>query len=89
MRFARSWATRKGTGVASVDLDAIQNAKIDLSTAEGRMAHLGDVSKAAPDSKLHKANKWARGAKEVHVEGEIPADKVNYGNNTKKYTCRG
>ena len=41
------------------------------------------------DSKLHKANKWARGAKEVLVEGEIPADKVNYGNNTKKYTCRG
>ena len=87
--FARSWATREGTGVASVDLDAIQNAKIDLSTAEGRMAYLGDVSKAAPGSDIHNANKWARGAKEVLVEGEIPADKVNYGNNTKNYTCKG
>lgn len=50
------WVARKRIGVASVDLDAIQNAKIDLSTAEGRMAHLGDVSKAAPKSDLHQAN---------------------------------
>ena len=53
------------------------------------MAYLGDVSKAAPGSDIHNANKWARGAKEVLVEGEIPADKVNYGNNTKNYTCKG
>ena len=47
------------------------------------MVHLGDVSKAAPKSDLHKANGWARGAKEVLVEGEIPCDKI------KSYTCRG
>ena len=76
--FARSWAAKKGTGVASIDLDTIHNTKIDLSTAEGRIAHLGDASKAAQGSDLYRANKWARGAKEVLVEGEIPANKVNY-----------
>ena len=82
-RFANKWASNKRTAVVSVDLDSIQNTKIDLSTAEGRMAHLGDITKAAPGSELHQANQWARGAKEVLVEGEIPCDKI------KSYTCRG
>lgn len=32
---------------------------------------------------------FARGEKEVLVEGEIPADKVNYGKNANKYTSKG
>ena len=69
---------KKRTGVASINLDTIHNTKLDLSTAEGRIAHLGDASKAAKGTDLHKANKWAKGASEVLVEGEIPANKVHY-----------
>ena len=46
--FAERWAANSGTSVVSVDLDAIHNAKIDLSTPEGRIAHLGDAGSAAP-----------------------------------------
>lgn len=74
--FAERWARKSGTEVAEIDLDKLNNSKLDLSTAEGRLEHLGDVSRAAPGSDLHKANKYAKGAKELLVEGTIPNEAV-------------
>lgn len=70
--FAERWARKSGNDVVEIDLDKVHGAKLDLTTADGRKAHLGDVSKAAPGSDLHKVNKWAKGAKELLVEGAIP-----------------
>ncbi len=75
-RFATRWATRNGTGVASIDLDTIQNRIIDLSTSEGRIAYLGDASRVSLDSDIHVANSMARGAKEVLVEGPVSNNKL-------------
>ena len=52
------------------------NRIIDLSTPEGRIAHLGDAGKEAPDTPVHTANKYAKEAKEVLVEGEVPNSKI-------------
>lgn len=62
-----------------IDLDAINNAKFDLSTADGRIAYLGDVTKAKPGSDIHTANRLAKNAKEVLVEGRIPNEKIGKG----------
>ena len=43
------------------------------------IAHLGDAGSAAPESAIHRANKMAKGAKEVLVEVEIPNKKTNTG----------
>jgi len=74
--FAERWAKKAGTEVAEIDLDKLNNNKLDLSTADGRLQHLGDVSKAAVGSDLHRANKYAKGAKELLVEDTIPNDAV-------------
>ena len=86
-KFAERWAVRNNTGVTCVDLDAIHNTKIDLSTAEGRIAHLGDASREAAGSPIHKANKMAKGAREVLVEGEIPNEKIGKGGGSDKIWC--
>ena len=44
-----------------------------------RIAHLGDASKAVPGDAVHSANKMAKGAKEVLVEGEVPNKNINKG----------
>ena len=89
-RFANRWAEKSNTGVVSVGLDTIQNTKIDLSTAEGRIANIGDAGKAAPGSPVHQANKWAKGADEVLVEGKIPNSKIGNGKGADAIKrCRG
>ena len=65
------------------------NRIIDLSTPEGRIAHLGDASKTVPDTRVHKANKYAKEAKEVLVEGEVPNSKIKKGGSTGKVPCGG
>jgi RHS repeat-associated protein len=70
-KFAEGWAKRAGTEVAEIDLDLVHNKKLDLTTPEGRKLHLGDASKAAEGSDVWKANKYAKGAKELLVEGTI------------------
>lgn len=79
---AENWATRSGTDVVEVDLDQVSNRKIDLSTGEGRTSNLGDVTKAPPGSDLHTANRQARGAQELLVEGPIDQKAV-----VKRYKC--
>lgn len=76
-KMAENWARRNGMDVAEIDLDKVPNNKLDLSTADGRLQHLGDVSRAAPGTDLHQANKLAKGAKELLVEGKIPQDAIN------------
>lgn len=70
--FAERWARKSGNDVVEIDLDQLHNNKLDLTTADGRKTHLGDVSRATPGDDLHKVNKWAKGAKELLVEGAIP-----------------
>jgi len=65
------------------------NRIIDLSTPEGRIAHLGDAGKEAPDTPVHTANKYAKEAKEVLVEGEVPNSKIKKGGSTGKVPCCG
>ena len=60
-----------------------------MSTPEGRISHLGDAGKAAPDTPAHKANKFAKIAKEVLVEGEVPNSKIKKGGSTGKVPCGG
>jgi RHS repeat-associated protein len=74
--FAERWARKAGTEVGEIDLDKLNNTKLDLSTPEGRLQHLGDVSRAPVGSDLHKANKYAKGAKELLVEDTIANDAV-------------
>ncbi|MFK7031637.1 hypothetical protein V3471_11065 [Flavobacterium oreochromis] len=69
-KFAEKWAKNSGTDVVEIDLDKVSNNKLDLSTAEGRKIHLGDVSNN-PTDELRKVNKWAKGAEELLIEGEI------------------
>ena len=73
---AESWARQHGTQVAEIDLDRVSSPVLDLSTGTGRTTHLGDASSALPNSDLFRANKYARGAKEMLVEGEIPREAV-------------
>jgi RHS repeat-associated protein len=75
-RFAERWARDASTEVGEIDLDKLNNTKLDLSTAEGRLQHLGDVSRAPVGSDLHRANKYARGAKEMLIEGTVPNEAV-------------
>lgn len=75
-RLAENWARKSSTEVIEIDLDKVTSPVLDLSTSDGRLAHLGDVSSAAPGSDLHRANKFARGAKEMLVDGQIPGDAV-------------
>ena len=88
-RFTKNWTKNNGTAVVSVDLDTIHNPKIDLSTSEGRIAYLGDESKAVPDTPVHTANKFTKGAKEVLVEGEASNSKIKKGGSTGKVPCCG
>ncbi|PSL44354.1 RHS repeat-associated protein [Chitinophaga niastensis] len=74
--FAERWARKAGTEVGEIDLDKLNNTKLDLSTTEGRLEHLGDVSRAPVGSDLHKANKYAKGAKELLVEGTMANEAV-------------
>ncbi|WP_212002634.1 DUF6531 domain-containing protein [Chitinophaga sp. HK235] len=74
--FAERWARKSGTQVVEVDMDKVNNTKLDLTTAEGRVEHLGDASKAPKGSDLHNVNKWAKGAKELLVEGTTPQEAV-------------
>ncbi len=60
-----------------------------MSTAEGRITYLGDASKAAPNTPIHTANKFAKGASEVLVEGEIPYEKIRRGEGSGKLWCPG
>ncbi|MBC9930510.1 RHS repeat-associated core domain-containing protein [Chitinophaga qingshengii] len=80
-KFAERWARKSGTEVAEIDLDKVNNTKLDLTTPEGRLEHLGDASRAAPGSDIHKANKWAKNAAELLVDGSIEQDAV-----VKRYT---
>lgn len=75
-KFANRWASKSGTSVVSVDLDELHNRKIDLSTPEGRITHLGDASRVPKGHSIHTANKWAKGASEVLVEGGIPGSAI-------------
>ncbi|MEL6852045.1 MAG: hypothetical protein AAFP92_26300, partial [Bacteroidota bacterium] len=54
-----------------IDLDKVDNNKLDLSTGEGRIKHLGNAGDARASESLKKANKFAKGADELLVEGEI------------------
>jgi RHS repeat-associated protein len=69
-KFAERWAKKSVTDVVEIDLDKVANNKIDLSTADGRKLHLGDVSNN-PTDELRKVNKFAKGAEELLVEGEV------------------
>jgi len=88
-KFANRWAIKNNTAVVSVDLDTIQNEIIDLSTAEGRIAHLGNAGIAPQGSDIVKANKFAKGAEEVLIEGKVPNNKIIKGEGISKLNCRG
>jgi shikimate kinase len=74
-KFAEKWAKKSGTDVVEIDLDKVSNTKLDLNTPEGRKIHLGDVSNN-PTEELRKVNKYAKGAKELLVEGEIDKNAI-------------
>jgi RHS repeat-associated protein len=82
---AESWARKSGKEVAEIDLDKVANTKLNLTTPEGRIAHLGDASRAPKGSPIWDANKKAKGAKELLVEGSISGDAVI---NRYKPTCK-
>lgn len=76
--FANSWARKKGTAYAVIDTSKLPpESIIDLSTGEGRNAAFGaDVSTARPGTDLFDANAKAKGASEVLIIKNIPADAV-------------
>jgi RHS repeat-associated protein len=75
-RMADDWARRSNTGVVKIDVSKLDpDSIVDLSTGEGRIRHLGDVS-ASPSADLLKANKFARGKREVLIIGRIPPDAI-------------
>lgn len=78
--FAERWARQSGTEVVEIDLDKVANKKLDLSTGAGRLEHLGDAGGKGATPELKQANKWAKGAKELLVEGEIDKSAI-----TKQY----
>ncbi|WMJ75202.1 RHS repeat-associated core domain-containing protein [Cytophagaceae bacterium ABcell3] len=68
--FAERWARKSGTEVVKIDLDQVPNSKLDLTTSAGRVTHLGNAGLGDPD--IVKANKFAKNAAELLVEGNIP-----------------
>lgn len=66
---AKIWTSKSKTNVAVIDLDKASNNKIDLTTGEGRKLNLRDASLG--NDTIIKANKYARGAKELLVDGPI------------------
>lgn len=76
-KLAEIWARKSGTEVVEIDLDKITAPVLDLSTGSGRTQHFGEgISSALEGSDLFRANKFAKGAKEMLVEGEIPNNAV-------------
>jgi RHS repeat-associated protein len=73
--FAERWAARSGTEVVEVDLDELQNMRLDLSTGAGRAEHLGPLTHAS-SGELRRVHKWARGAAEVLLMGSVPHTKI-------------
>nr|WP_318580831.1 RHS repeat-associated core domain-containing protein [Flavobacterium columnare] len=74
-KFAEKWAKKSGTDVVEIDLDKVSNNKLNLNTPEGRKIHLGDVSNN-PTDELRKVNKYAKGASELLVDGEIDKNAI-------------
>lgn len=87
MRMADDWATRNQTGYVKIDVSKLDpDSIVDLSTGEGRMRHLGNTS-ASPSDDLLKANKWAKGKREVLIIGHVPADAIVEVHDKRRSSC--